>query len=33
LIDFSKNTQSSNFTKIRPMGTVLFQKDGQTWRR
>jgi hypothetical protein len=27
---FSKNTQISNFIKIRPVGTELFHADGQT---
>ena len=27
---FSKNTQISNVIKIRPVGTELFQADGQT---
>jgi hypothetical protein len=26
----SKNTQTSNFTKIRPVGAELFHADGQT---
>jgi len=33
---FSKNTQISNFTKIRPVGAELFHADGRadglTWR-
>jgi len=33
---FSKNTQISNFMKIRPVGAELFHADwvtgGQTWR-
>ena len=28
--DFSKNTQISNFMKIRPAGTELFHADGLT---
>ena len=28
---FSKNTQISNFTKIRPVGDELFRVDGQTY--
>ena len=28
--DFSKNTQISNFLKIRPVGAELFHADGQT---
>jgi hypothetical protein len=28
--DFSKNTQISNFTKIRPAGAELFDADGRT---
>jgi hypothetical protein len=36
LDSFSKNTQISNFTKIRPVGAELFHSDGQacrqTWR-
>jgi hypothetical protein len=28
---FSKNTQISNFKKIRPVGAELFHVDGQTW--
>jgi hypothetical protein len=27
---FSKNTQSSNLIKIRPVGAELFRADGQT---
>jgi len=30
---FSKDTQISNFMKIRPAGTELFHVDGRTWRR
>ena len=30
---FSKNTQISNFFKIRPMGVKLFHADGQTDRQ
>jgi hypothetical protein len=29
---FSKNTQISNFMKIRPAGAELFHVDRQTWR-
>jgi len=32
---FSKNTQISNFTEIRPVGAEFheeWQEDGQTWR-
>ena len=29
---FSKNTQISNFKKIRPIGAELFQVDGRTDR-
>jgi len=29
---FSKNTQISNFMKIRPMGAEFFHVDRQTWR-
>jgi hypothetical protein len=28
--DFSKNTQMSNFMKIRPVGAELFHADGRT---
>jgi len=28
--NFSKNTQISNFMKIRPVGAELFHADGQT---
>jgi type II secretory pathway component PulC len=35
--DFKKNTQISNFVKIRPVGAELFHADrqavGQTWGR
>ena len=31
-IGFSKNTQISNFMKIRPVETKLFHADGQTDR-
>jgi hypothetical protein len=31
--DFRKNTQISNFMKIRPVGAELFQADGQTDRQ
>jgi hypothetical protein len=27
---FSKNTQISNFIKLRPVGVELFQADGET---
>jgi len=32
LYRFSKNTQMSNFMKIRPVGAELFHRDGQTDR-
>jgi len=31
-IDFSKNPQTSDLMKIRPVGAELFLADGQTWR-
>jgi len=30
---FSKNTQLSNFTEIRPVGARLFHVDRHIWRR
>jgi hypothetical protein len=30
--DIKKNTQISNFMKIRPVGTELFHADGRTYR-
>jgi hypothetical protein len=30
LVTFSKNSQLSNFTKMRPMGVELFHADGRT---
>jgi len=32
MADFYKNTQISNFTKIRPLGAELFHADRQTLR-
>ena len=29
---FSKNTETQNFMKIRPVGAEMFHADGQTWR-
>jgi hypothetical protein len=33
LIKFHKNTQISNFMKMRPLGAELFHADGQTDRQ
>jgi hypothetical protein len=32
LVDFSKNSYTSNFMKIRPVEAELFHADGQTRR-